>query len=631
MWSLPTFCRAMASPSSSPRRSNVSTTSSTSLRASRSSSSGAVCRRRTMSSSRARASVGASCAAEAASITSTSISSARSSSPIWISAEASIARTAGRSGSRGDKRAPARVSNPAAARMSPRSNARRPLRTSRLAARLASSRAWSSSGPSGPRETLRLFQVVPEISSSSTTRLPHLEPIAEALVQLGSGLLRQGVVRRVTDQLVPEPERVLAGTSVRSGRMSSPDQPHQAPLPARRFRGHRLRPAAMEDLALDAARSITARSSGRAGRAAPRAAPGSSRAPRCPRAARLATSATSPHEQRVAVGCRGSGSRSPHRCRRRPGARRSSRAPSASSGSSRTVVALSLPPPQPGRSSRSSGRARQRTKIGASRPRSAMCSTRSRKWARPSGCRRRRTASGLSRATASRSGGRPAISRASRNTRWGERRRSARRDARSVDLLGRIESRSCLSTSTTGQNVMPSPYGRQRPGGPGHSDRAGTLATSRDLPTPGGPRIDEQLTRAVGDRGLSNVLAEAERAPAPGRPWASPNARDSTATPAVTSTSRNAASGSRLALDLERQDRLRRPTASPDEAESLLADENGARALAACSSRAATFTASPVTSVSDPSPATTSPVLTPIRAASETRRGRAPAPCSNKP
>ena len=39
---------------------------------------------------------------------------------------------------------------------------------------------------------------------------------------------------------------------------------------------------------------------------------------------------------------------------------------------------------------------------------------------------------------------------------------------------------------------------------------------------------------------------------------------------------------------------------------------------AACSRRAATFTASPVTSVSPWSPATTSPVFTPIRAASET-------------
>ena len=52
---------------------------------------------------------------------------------------------------------------------------------------------------------------------------------------------------------------------------------------------------------------------------------------------------------------------------------------SAPSGSSRSDVAFILPPPQPGRTSSSSVRATQRRKIGASRERSAMCSTRSMK------------------------------------------------------------------------------------------------------------------------------------------------------------------------------------------------------------------------------------------------------------
>ena len=56
----------------------------------------------------------------------------------------------------------------------------------------------------------------------------------------------------------------------------------------------------------------------------------------------------------------------------------SSSVSSAVSGSSRTVVALSLPPAQVGRRSSSSGRAMQRSRIGASRLQSATCSTRSR-------------------------------------------------------------------------------------------------------------------------------------------------------------------------------------------------------------------------------------------------------------
>ena len=48
------------------------------------------------------------------------------------------------------------------------------------------------------------------------------------------------------------------------------------------------------------------------------------------------------------------------------------------SGSSRTVVAFSLPPRPAGRRSSSSGRAMQSSRIGASRERSATCSTRSR-------------------------------------------------------------------------------------------------------------------------------------------------------------------------------------------------------------------------------------------------------------
>ena len=92
--------------------------------------------------------------------------------------------------------------------------------------------------------------------------------------------------------------------------------------------------------------------------------------------------------------------------------------------------------------------------------------------------------------------------------------------------------------------------------------------------------------------------------------------RANPATPAVTSTRRNAASGSDLPLtssggtgSATTASRTRRRVSSP---------MRTVPGSAACSRRAATFTASPVTSVSACSPATTSPVFTPIRAASET-------------
>ena len=93
--------------------------------------------------------------------------------------------------------------------------------------------------------------------------------------------------------------------------------------------------------------------------------------------------------------------------------------------------------------------------------------------------------------------------------------------------------------------------------------------------------------------------------------------RATPATPVVTSISRNAGIGSDLPFitsgstgSAATASRTRRIVSPPSRTEP---------GSAACSSRAATFTASPVTSVCPcGSPATTSPVLTPIRAASET-------------
>src|SRR6266581_2767614 len=72
---------------------------------------------------------------------------------------------------------------------------------------------------------------------------------------------------------------------------------------------------------------------------------------------------------------------------------------SEESGSSRTLEALSLPPPQADRRSSSSGRAMQSSRIGASRLKSAMCSTRSRKTGSPQ-CRSSNTTTSGPRAAA---------------------------------------------------------------------------------------------------------------------------------------------------------------------------------------------------------------------------------------
>ena len=81
----------------------------------------------------------------------------------------------------------------------------------------------------------------------------------------------------------------------------------------------------------------------------------------------------------------------------------SSRVSSSPSGSSRIEVAFSLPPPQPGRASSSSGRAMHSSMIGASRDRSATCSTRSRNVGSAHWRSSNTTTSGRRRATASNS------------------------------------------------------------------------------------------------------------------------------------------------------------------------------------------------------------------------------------
>ena len=67
-------------------------------------------------------------------------------------------------------------------------------------------------------------------------------------------------------------------------------------------------------------------------------------------------------------------------------------------------------------------------------------------------------------------------------------------------------------TPTTGQNVMPSPYGRQRPSSAvaPASERVEELAVSRDFPTPAGP--DERHERRCAPLGrLRSKVSRSER------------------------------------------------------------------------------------------------------------------------
>ena len=139
------------------------------------------------------------------------------------------------------------------------------------------------------------------------------------------------------------------------------------------------------------------------------------------------------------------------------------------------------------------------------------------------------------------------------------------------------------------------------------------------LPDAGGPEEREEPARAVGD-GVLVVAPEALALALAADERRLEVARERVRRRSSTSRSRNASTGSRLPLQRERLDRLDADGVA-DERARLGADQDLAGA-AACSSRAATLTASPVTSVSPSPPTTTSPVLTPIRASSPCSRDR---------
>ncbi len=176
--------------------------------------------------------------------------------------------------------------------------------------------------------------------------------------------------------------------------------------------------------------------------------------------------------------------------------------------------------------------------------------------------------------------------------------------------------------SRSGQYVMPSPYGRHRPrrirARPATAAR--NSATRRLLPTPGGP-----TTIALAGRRSaitrSNVACSASSSAT--RPM---RGADSGTTAGSRSASiamrRTAWTGSDLPLAAIA--RTGSPVAVWRTSRHVVSPTRISPAAAACSRRAAVFTASPVTRVcrAAGSPATTCPVWMPVRVAIDTPRSR---------
>ena len=144
-----------------------------------------------------------------------------------------------------------------------------------------------------------------------------------------------------------------------------------------------------------------------------------------------------------------------------------------------------------------------------------------------------------------------------------------------------------------------------------------TRPTSRDFPTPASPTIVTRRDAVVVD-GLVRTRRRGRRSSS-SRPTIGASSRRGRSASSWTDDEPIRRNALRLALELERLDGLRRRRSR------ARGDTSGRRAgsrcaPAACSSRAATLTVSPVTSrwPVDGSPATTSPVFTPVRTVSRT-------------
>src|SRR5262245_897416 len=203
-------------------------------------------------------------------------------------------------------------------------------------------------------------------------------------------------------------------------------------------------------------------------------------------------------------------------------------------------------------------------------------------------------------------------------------------DARIERTLARASSGDATSpmpataytSSYTGQNVMPAPYGRQRD----HSARARfpvcatNSVTSRVLPSPASPiTVATRHARCVA--ASSNARRRASNS-SPRPTIGESRCRAKAGEPGVTPRSRNAGTASVLPF-----------SASGSMGSTVTASRTRSRVTApirispgsaACSRRAATLTVSPVTNdwPDEGSPAMTSPVLTPVRICSRAPQSR---------
>ena len=425
---------------------------------------------------------------------------------------------------------------------------------------------------------------------------PPVEPVGEALVEVGAPSfgIRAYAASRISTWRKRKVSAIAAwGGSARSGR---------APRAVRRTGG--ARPA-------------------RARRAPPRT-PGRSRTPlehvallvgqrveprREKRLDRRRHVARSPPSASIASSCStNSGLPSAPRGSARASQSSSGGPPSrfsisSSASAPRAARASSPRRPTPGRSSRSSGRARQRSSTG--RPASSRRGARRDRAgsAPPSGCPRSRVERPLPGALLERLADRP------------------------EDLLRRVDRSAASSSSSApasrkisirGQYVMPSPYGRHRPVRTAASP-ASAADISRRAATCRSRRPEDRHEPALRVDTARRMPRAGGRAPRAAR-RAERRAAARRRRPLDDGEQRYAARGS--ALPLSDSPRLARPRPRPRERvrRSPIRISPGS---AACSSRAATLTASPVTRRSAV-PVTTSPVLTPVRAQRTPCRARAP-------
>ena len=271
----------------------------------------------------------------------------------------------------------------------------------------------------------------------------------------------------------------------------------------------------------------------------------------------------------------------------------------ASSGSSSTVVAFTLPPPHPGRRSSSSGRAMQSSRIGASRDRSATCSTRSRNVSSPQ-CRSSKhdDERPLLRAPPRAACGPP--TRSPRATWQLLVSPSSERSGRAASPSSAVR-RAASATSTTGQYVIPSPYERQRPRTTRRLDRREELGRQAGL----ADARDAEHREELAGRGRA-ATARRRRAAAAARARARPSALERGARASRRHREQPERRPPARPCPSARAARPARPRPPPRTSASVSAPISTSPGGAACSSRAATFTASPVASRSSV-PVTTSP------------------------